>query len=165
MGFLGGLVGLIAGVGLTVIFATVFGSNGMGVENYQPWPAAFRSMQKVLVTGFFGLVASPARNYLESRSRDAVGAMVTWNASMVELSLPAGAETLTLANLQSGQFDAEGMLRFKSLMDDLSANGLVDFAIADRDNVTLFSLDTRNTGTTVPPLDSTEETVARSARA
>ncbi|MBF8283417.1 MAG: FtsX-like permease family protein, partial [Anaerolineales bacterium] len=235
MGFLGGLVGLIAGVGLTVIFATVFGSNGMGVENYQPWPAAFRSVQKVLVTGFFGLVASPlicalaayfpansilrgaaietlnpeqpqpitrrqiagllnrgslqtrfalgaavllavvlgslivvvtshARNYLESRSRDAVGAMVTWNASMVELSLPAGAETLTLANLQSGQFDAEGMLRFKSLMDDLSANGLVDFAIADRDNVTLFSLDTRNIGTTVPPLDSTEKTVVRSER-
>jgi putative ABC transport system permease protein len=235
MGFLGGLVGLVASVGLTVIFATVYGGSSGGVENYQPWAAAFRTLPKVLPTGLMGVLASPlicavaaylpanailrgaaietlkpeqqqpitrrriagllsrgnlqtrfvlgtgvllavllggliavvtahARDYLESRSRDAVGAMVTWNASMIELNLPAGAETLTLSNLQSGQFDAEGMLRFKALMDDLSANGLADFSIADRDNVTLFSLDTRNIGATAPPLDSTDKTVVRSER-
>ncbi len=235
MGFLGGLVGLVASVGLTVIFATVYGGSSGGVENYQPWAAAFRTLPKVWPTGLMGVLASPlicalaaylpanailrgaaietlkpeqqqpitrrriagllnrgslqtrfvlgtgvllalllggliavvtahARNYLESRSRDAVGAMVTWNASMIELNLPAGAETLTLSNLRSGQFDAEGMLRFKALMDDLSANGLADFSIADRDNVTLFSLDTRNIGTTVPTLDSTDTTVVRSER-
>jgi hypothetical protein len=164
MGFLGGLVGLVASVGLTIIFATVYGGGSVGVDNYQPWAAAFRTLPKVLPTGLIGVLASPlicalaayfpansilrgaaietlnpeqpqpitrrriagllsrgslqtrfvlgtsvllavvlgsliavvtshAGNYLEARTRDGLAAMLAWNATIVEMGLPADAET------------------------------------------------------------------------
>jgi ABC-type antimicrobial peptide transport system permease subunit/class 3 adenylate cyclase len=237
IGFIGGLVGMVAGVGFVLMLALVYGGNAMGVANYQPYSAAVSGLRPGLLTGLIGLLVSPlvcaiaaylpanailrgaaietlnpeqpqpltrrriagllnrgslqtrfvlgtsvllavvlgsliavvtshAGNYLEARTRDGLAAMLAWNATIVEMGLPADADNLTISNLQSqSQFGAEGMLRFKSLLDDMSANGLVDMSIADRDNIVLFSLDTRDIGTTLPPLDSTEKTAVRSERA
>ncbi|MBP7694653.1 MAG: FtsX-like permease family protein, partial [Anaerolineales bacterium] len=59
MGLLGGLIGLAASAGLTIIFATVYGSVSVGVENYQPWAAVGRTLPKVLNSGWVGLAAAP----------------------------------------------------------------------------------------------------------
>jgi ABC-type antimicrobial peptide transport system permease subunit len=59
MGLLGGGVGVIASVGLTVIFATVHGGSSVGIVGYEPWAAALRTLPKVLPTSVLGMVASP----------------------------------------------------------------------------------------------------------
>lgn len=233
MGFLGGFVGLVASVGLTIIFATVYGGSSVGVENYQPWAAAFRTLPKVWPTGLVGVLASPlicalaaylpanavlrgaaietlnpeqpqpitrrqitgllnrgsiqtrfalgtavlllavlaglitvvtrhTGSYLEAQHRDVMSAMAGWNATTLELALPGDAQTLDLTALQSGQqFDADAMLRFRSLIDDMTEGGLEDFAIADREDIVLFSLDQRQVGATLAPLESADKTVVR----
>jgi putative ABC transport system permease protein len=233
MGFLGGFVGLVASVGLTVIFATVYGGGSVGVENYQPWAAAFRTLPKVLPTSLMGVLASPlicalaayfpansilrgaaietlrpeqpqpitrrqivgllnrgsiqtrfaagtavlllavlaglitvvtrhTGNYLESQHREVMSAMAGWNATTLELALPADARTLDLTALQSSQqFDADAMLRFRSLIDDMTEGGLEDFVIADREDIVLFSLDQRQIGSTLTSLESADKTVVR----
>jgi putative ABC transport system permease protein len=59
VGVVGGLLGLAAGAGLVVIFATVYGGNSLGVAGYAPWPAAWRSLAPALRTGLAGLLAAP----------------------------------------------------------------------------------------------------------
>lgn len=238
MGLLGGLIGLIASVGLTVIFATVYGGATVGIANYQPWAAAFRTLAKVWPTSLIGVLASPlicalaayfpansilrgaaietlqpeatqpitrqrivgafsrgsiqtrfvlgvsllllivlasliqvvtahARNYLVNNLRDSASAMVGWNAAMVEAALPAEAQTIDLAQLAQAQgqsFDANALLRFRSLIDDMTEGGLKDFVLADKDNIVLISLDQRQIGDELDPLDDTQRTVAREVK-
>ncbi len=94
--------------------------------------------------------------------------MAGWNATMVELSLPKDAQTIDLAQLQQAQgeqgqtFDADSLLRFRSLIDDMTKGGLEQFALTDRDNVVVVSFDQREIGTTLDPVDN-QKTVVREA--
>jgi putative ABC transport system permease protein len=234
IGLLGGGVGLLAGAGLLLMVALVYGGSAMGVVNYQPYAAALTGLRPALLTGAVGMLAAPlvcagaaylpansllrgaaietlqpeqpplitrrriagllnrgsiqARfvvgtaalllavlagliavvsrhtgRYLEAQHREVVSAMAGWNATTLELALPAEAQTLDLSALQSGRpFDAGALLRFRALIDDLTVGGLEAFVIADRENVALFSLDERQAGATLPPLENAEKTVVRS---
>jgi hypothetical protein len=87
---------------------------------------------------------------------------------MLELSLPTEADNLDLDALTSGgsfDFDSDAMLQFESLVDDMSANGLVEVTIADRNNVILMSMDRRDIGMLAPALEQPGETAATSERA
>ncbi len=72
IGVLGGGLGMAAGIGLVVCLATVYGANAMGVVDYQPWPAALRSILPAVWTGIIAGVASPlvcaVAAYLPARS-------------------------------------------------------------------------------------------------
>ncbi|HUX75530.1 MAG TPA: FtsX-like permease family protein [Anaerolineae bacterium] len=121
----------------------------------------------VVLAGLVAVVTTHARVRIEEQMHDALRTMVTWDAGMIELGLPDDAETLDLYMLQTGQtfdFDSDAMLRFESLMDDMTPNGLVDFTIADRDNVVLIGLDTREIGTLAPELEMTDEAHVYSER-
>ncbi len=122
----------------------------------------------VVLAGLVAVVTTHARVRIEEQMHDALRTMVTWNAGMIELGLPEDAETLDFDMLMSGgetfDFDSDALLRFESLVDDMTANGLVDFAIADRDNVVLVSMDTREIGTLAPELETTGETDVYSER-
>ena len=101
------------------------------------------TLMAVVLAGLVAVVTTHARVRIEEQMHDALRTMVTWNAGMIELGLPNDAETLDFDMLQAGQtfdFDSDAMLRFESLMDDMTANGLADFTIADRDNVVLIGL-------------------------
>ena len=118
------------------------------------------TLMAIVLAGLVAVVTTHARVRIEEQMHDALRTMVTWNAGMIELGLPDDAETLDFDMLQAGQtfdFDSDAMLRFESLMDDMTANGLVDFTIADRDNVVLIGLDTREIGTLAPALEVTGE--------
>ncbi|MBN1956265.1 MAG: FtsX-like permease family protein [Anaerolineae bacterium] len=67
MGLCGGLLGMVAGAGITVIVAVVYGGNGWGVPDLELWPAAWRSLQPALGNGLVGLVATPFVAALASR--------------------------------------------------------------------------------------------------
>lgn len=238
MGLLGGLVGLVASVGLTIIFATVLGGSTVGLENYQPWAAAFRTLPKVWPTGLIGVLASPlicalaayfparsilrgaavetlmpeqsqpitrqqivrvfnrgsiqtrfvlgtavlllvvlagliqvvtmhARTNLLRQMSDATRAIVGWYATAIESALPAEAQTIDLAQLQAGagqSFDADALLRFRALIDDMSDNGLKELVVADRSNAVIFGLDQRDIGETVEALDDPQQTAVREIR-
>jgi len=232
MGLIGGGLGLVAGAGITVILATVYGGNGWGIPDLDLWGAAWRSVQPALFNGLVGLIAAPficagaawlptrsllrgsaietmeperqetgffpknlvsplsrgsirarfvlgtatlmtvvlagligvvtthARVRIEEQMHDALRTMVAWNTGMIELGLPDDAETLDFDTLMAGggafNFDSDALLRFESLVDDMTANGLVDFTIADRDDVVLISLDMRDIGTLAPELETTD---------
>jgi hypothetical protein len=59
VGISGAGLGLLAGAGVVVVLATVYGGNAMGVAGYSPWGAAWRSLQPALLTGLWGLAAAP----------------------------------------------------------------------------------------------------------
>jgi putative ABC transport system permease protein len=59
MGLVGGLVGVIAGVGITVILAVTYGGSSWGIFDLDLWPAAWRSVQPALQNGLVGLVLAP----------------------------------------------------------------------------------------------------------
>ena len=125
------------------------------------------TLMTVVLAGLIGVVVAHARTRIEEQMHDALRTMVTWNTGMIELGLPDDAETLDFDLLQTGQtfdFDSDALLRFESLVDDMTANGLDDFAITDRDNVVLISLDTREIGTLAPELETTGETDVYSER-
>ncbi len=120
----------------------------------------------IVLVGLIGVVTTHARTHAEAQMHDALRTLVTWNAGMLELGLPDDAERLDVNTLMAGNddFDAEALLRFESLMDDMTANGLVDFAITDRDNVVLISLDPRDIGTLAPDLERADEVYITSER-
>jgi competence protein ComGC len=126
------------------------------------------TLMTVVLAGLIGVVTTHARVRLQEQMHDALRTMVTWNAGMIELGLPEDAETLDFDTLMAGggafDFDADAMLRFESLMDDMTTNGLVDFTIADRDDVVLIGLDTRDIGTLAPELETTDEAAVYSER-
>jgi putative ABC transport system permease protein len=55
----GAALGLLAGAGIVVVLATVYGGSAMGVANYDPWGAAWRSLPPALATGLWGMAAAP----------------------------------------------------------------------------------------------------------
>jgi len=59
IGLVGGLVGLVAGVGVTVILVVAYGGNSWGVPDLGLWGAAYRAVQPALFNGLVGLVAAP----------------------------------------------------------------------------------------------------------
>ncbi|MCB8991471.1 MAG: ABC transporter permease [Ardenticatenaceae bacterium] len=59
IGLLGGLLGLIAGTGITLIIVTTYGGHPWGVSDLALWPAAWRNGQAAFVNGLLGLVATP----------------------------------------------------------------------------------------------------------
>jgi ABC-type antimicrobial peptide transport system permease subunit len=59
MGLLGGLLGLVAGAGITAILAVTYGGNGWGIPGLDLWPAAWRSMQPALLNGLVGMLIAP----------------------------------------------------------------------------------------------------------
>jgi putative ABC transport system permease protein len=72
MGLVGGLVGVLAGVGITAILAVTYGGSSWGIFDLDLWPAAWRSVQPALQNGVVGLVLAPfvcaAAAWLPARS-------------------------------------------------------------------------------------------------
>ncbi|MFQ5575455.1 MAG: FtsX-like permease family protein, partial [Anaerolineae bacterium] len=126
-------------------------------------------LMTLVLAALITVITLHARIRLQEQVHDAVRTMVAWNAGLVELNLPEEATNLTLETLTAGggpfSFDADAMLRFRSMMDGLTEQGLVDFAIADRDNVTLVSLNVNDIGTVLPELGARDEATATSVRA
>jgi len=118
------------------------------------------ALMTVVLAGLIGVVTTHARVRIEEQTHDALRTMVAWNAGIIELGLPDDAETLDFDTLQAGQMldlDADALLRFESLMDDMTAQGLVNFTIADQDNVVLIGLDRREIGTLALELETVDE--------
>jgi putative ABC transport system permease protein len=126
------------------------------------------ALMAVVLAGLVAVVTTHARVRIEEQTHDALRTMVAWNAGMIELGLPEDAETLDFDSLMAGggafDFDADMLLRFESLMDDVTKNGLVDFTIADRDSVVLVSLDMHDVGTLTPELETSDEAAVSSER-
>jgi putative ABC transport system permease protein len=59
MGIVGGFLGLLAGAGMTIILATVYGGSAWGYPDLNLWAAAWRSLQPALTSGSIGLFLSP----------------------------------------------------------------------------------------------------------
>jgi predicted lysophospholipase L1 biosynthesis ABC-type transport system permease subunit len=59
LGLLGGAVGLIAGLGLTLIFILVNGGNLYGFSDLPLWSSAWMSIAPATVTGLLGIAAAP----------------------------------------------------------------------------------------------------------
>ena len=58
MGIIGGVCGLVAGVGLVMIFVVTYGSNSWGVT-FPLWPAAFDAALPAFASGMVGLILAP----------------------------------------------------------------------------------------------------------
>ena len=229
MGLLGGLVGLVAGLGLAFIFGLSYGGISFGLVDLPLWEAVWEIAPTSINSGLAGMIIAPlvaaaaaywpsrsvlrgtaietletgyrsdvrrevsglfsrgsirmrfvtgtavlmllvlwgltavilrhARNYLEETTVDAVTSLVELNAGMIEFNLPPDAETLTLDALQSGNLDAETMLQFRSLIDEMNAYGLTEFVVADQDNIVLFGFDMGQMGTVLEPLADEGRTI------
>ena len=59
MGVIGGGLGLVAGAGVIVILARVYGGAAWGLPELDRWGAAWRSLHPALINGLIGLVAAP----------------------------------------------------------------------------------------------------------
>jgi putative ABC transport system permease protein len=59
MGLLSGVLGLVAGSGVIVVIAVVYGGNGWGVTDLDLWPAAWRAVQTALPVGLVGVLIAP----------------------------------------------------------------------------------------------------------
>ena len=59
IGLVGSLVGLAAGVGITIIFAVAYGGRPWGLVDLDLWKAAWQSARGALTVGAFGLFAAP----------------------------------------------------------------------------------------------------------
>lgn len=59
MGFIGAIVGLLAGAGMTIIFVVTYGGNGVGLTDLALWPTALEVLRPALVTGIVGLIVAP----------------------------------------------------------------------------------------------------------
>nr|MBA3532009.1 FtsX-like permease family protein [Ardenticatenales bacterium] len=102
------------------------------------------------------VVICHARLEFEARLAEMVSTMAVWNARAIEVALPRNAQTLSMDIFEGAEFDASTLLRFQAIMDEMSENGLTEYAIADQDHVALISLDPRDIGTLLPPPASAE---------
>jgi putative ABC transport system permease protein len=59
MGLIGGLLGLVAGLGLTVIYIVTNGGNLYGLSDLPLWSSAWKSIQPAILSGLIGVVAAP----------------------------------------------------------------------------------------------------------
>jgi adenylate cyclase len=112
----------------------------------------------LVLWGLTAVVTRHARNYLEKTTADTMTVMVEFNASLMEYNLPPNADTLTLDLLQGGSLDAGRLLQFRSLLDEMDAYGLVEFAVTDQDDIVLFGFDMNQIGTSLEPLADVERT-------
>jgi class 3 adenylate cyclase len=228
MGLIGGLVGLIAGLGLAFIFGLSFGGISFGLMDLPLWEAVWEIAPTAINSGLVGMIIAPvvaalaaywpsrsvlrgtaietidtsyrpdvrqqaagllsrgiirtrfvagtavlmllvlwwltatvtrhARNYLEKTTADTMTAMVEFNASLLAYNLPPDADALTLDLLQGGSLDAERLLQFRSLLDEMDAYGLVEFAVTDQADIVLFGFDMNQIGTSLEPLADVERT-------
>ncbi|MCB9445594.1 MAG: FtsX-like permease family protein, partial [Ardenticatenaceae bacterium] len=113
----------------------------------------------LVLIGLTATVVRHARNKLEETTIDTVTTMIEFSASMVQFNLPPDAQTLTLEDLQSGNLDAETLLQFRSLIDEMNAFGLTEFVVTDQDNIVLFGFDMGQIGEVLEPLADEERTV------
>ena len=119
----------------------------------------------VVLGGLIGVVASHERSYMQDLVGDTLTALVRAQAGMIELVLSPDARTLKVSDLQMGEFDADELLRFRALMDEMSAYGLEEFVVADSDSVILLSLDPRQTGSVLEKVpDESATTSEREGR-
>jgi ABC-type antimicrobial peptide transport system permease subunit/class 3 adenylate cyclase len=230
IGLLGGLLGLVAGLGLTLIFGLSYGGIPFGLVDLPLWEAAWDASPAAIVAGLAGVVIAPlvgglaaywpsrsalrgtaietidtsyqidvrrevsgllsrgsirarfvagtavlmllilwgltgtitrhARNYLEDTTADTVTSLVEFNASIIEFSLPADAANLTLDSLQSSSLDADMMLEFRALMDEMDAFGLTEFVVTDQDDIVLFGFDMNQVGDVLEPPADRERTIS-----
>jgi len=98
-------------------------------------------------------VVQHAGGYLRAQSRDMLAALADWNAATVEAALPPEADRLDFTALSGSAFplDAPALLRFQSLLDSFSENGVAEYALTTADGVVLFGLDPDQVGETRPP--------------
>jgi class 3 adenylate cyclase len=217
VGLIGGILGLVAGVGFSIILVLVYGGNSWGYPELEIWPTAWQVSLTTLQTAVFGLVVAPfiaagaawlparnltsgtpietlspqeprqtvrhlmggwwmrgsirtrfvlgtgvlliivlaaivgfVSNHAQNRMQEHVESMVislaTWNARALEAALPDDADTISLENLQTGQLDAESMLRFQAISEDVGENILEEFVIVNKDGYIILSLDPRAIG-------------------
>ena len=59
MGFVGAVVGLVAGAGMTVIFVVTYGGSSVGLSDMPLWATAFEMLRPTLLTGIVGLLVTP----------------------------------------------------------------------------------------------------------
>lgn len=59
IGVVGGVLGMMAGIGITAIIATVYGGNAWGVPEMDLWMEAWNAVRPALTLGLVGLVAAP----------------------------------------------------------------------------------------------------------
>ncbi len=121
----------------------------------------------VVLLGLVSVIVVHARVRMEEQARDALRVLVNLDAGLIELGLPPDAQTLTLDALKSGrqfQADADMLLRFETLVKEMTAHGLVDLSIVDRDNRMVFGLDLSKIGAACPPLSPPDASGARSER-
>ena len=85
VGLVGGIMGLIAGLGMSIIFVVTYGGNSFGIEIPDLWGTAFEVIQPALTTGVVGLIAAPIISaiaaYIPTRSMLKGSAIETMNTS------------------------------------------------------------------------------------
>jgi hypothetical protein len=59
MGFVGAIVGLVAGAGMTIIFVVTYGGNSVGITDMPLWSTAFEMLRPTVITGLVGLLVTP----------------------------------------------------------------------------------------------------------
>jgi putative ABC transport system permease protein len=59
MGLIGGGLGLVAGLGLVVVFATVNGGSMFGLSDFPLWTSLWASLQPAILGGIIGLFCAP----------------------------------------------------------------------------------------------------------
>lgn len=121
----------------------------------------------VVLFGLVMVVTLHTRLRLEQQLQDGMNQVTAWSASLIESGVPSGVDNLSLALLRAADqplnLSADSLLRMQSLMREMTQSGSVQVTVTDRFNVVLLSLDERQVGQTLPPLD-TYEVAARSQR-
>jgi putative ABC transport system permease protein len=59
IGFLGALLGLLAGLGIVVIYVVVSAGSAFGFPDFPAWPAAIASARPALARGLLALIVAP----------------------------------------------------------------------------------------------------------
>ena len=114
----------------------------------------------VVLAAIVSFVTNHARLRMTEQTENMLQSVAAWNATALEAALPNDTETLSLENLHTGQFDAETMLRFRAISEEVTENILDEYRVVDMDGVIVFSLDPRAIGEVYTP----EETAPASDR-
>lgn len=113
----------------------------------------------IILISLISAVTYHTKMRIEEQLLDGMKQMVQWNAGMLELTLPAEATNLDLDSVRGTDtpfnFDADMLLRFEALIDEMTQNGLSDFSVTDKDNIVIISLDEKNVGDLLPALETT----------
>ncbi|MBN1888343.1 MAG: FtsX-like permease family protein [Thermoflexales bacterium] len=139
-------------------------------RSVSPQHAAIGAIQKRLAlgtavlmlvasAGLIAVVARHARGYLAQLTFDKARQLAAVNAGTVELSLPKRARRLDWNTLRgSGAFgNDQSLSQFKSFKARLQRNGLLDFSIADHDDIVLVNMDIKKIGQLAPPFQAPDQ--------